>query len=82
MIPLWFLPYAVACGDCFLLKPSEKVPLTMSRVFDLIEQVGLPQGGQQARPGVRDGAGHHGGEQAAHRVADRPGRPRKGQPGG
>src|SRR2546426_2073783 len=44
MIPLWFLPYAVACGNCFLLKPSEKVPMTMSRVFELIDQLGLPPG--------------------------------------
>lgn len=44
MIPLWFLPYAIACGNCFILKASEKVPLTMSRVFDLVEQLGLPPG--------------------------------------
>lgn len=44
MIPLWFLPYAIACGNCFVLKPSEKVPMTMSRVFDLIDQLGLPPG--------------------------------------
>jgi malonate-semialdehyde dehydrogenase (acetylating)/methylmalonate-semialdehyde dehydrogenase len=44
MIPLWFMPYAIACGDCFILKPSEKVPMTMSRVFDLIDQLGLPPG--------------------------------------
>jgi malonate-semialdehyde dehydrogenase (acetylating)/methylmalonate-semialdehyde dehydrogenase len=44
MIPLWFLPYAIACGNCFILKPSEKVPMTMSRVFELIDQVGLPPG--------------------------------------
>lgn len=44
MIPLWFLPYAIACGNCFILKPSEKVPVTMSRVFDLIDQLGLPPG--------------------------------------
>lgn len=44
MIPLWFLPYAIACGNCFILKPSEKVPMTMSRVFELIEQLGLPPG--------------------------------------
>ncbi len=44
MIPLWFLPYAIACGNCFILKPSEKVPVTMSRVFDLIDQLGLPSG--------------------------------------
>ena len=44
MIPLWFLPYAVACGNTFILKPSEKVPLTIERVFQLIEQAGLPPG--------------------------------------
>jgi malonate-semialdehyde dehydrogenase (acetylating)/methylmalonate-semialdehyde dehydrogenase len=44
MIPLWYLPYAIACGNCFILKPSEKVPMTMSRVFELIDQLGLPPG--------------------------------------
>jgi malonate-semialdehyde dehydrogenase (acetylating)/methylmalonate-semialdehyde dehydrogenase len=44
MIPLWYLPYAIACGNCFIVKPSEKVPMTMSRVFDLIDQLGLPPG--------------------------------------
>jgi malonate-semialdehyde dehydrogenase (acetylating) / methylmalonate-semialdehyde dehydrogenase len=44
MIPLWFLPYAIACGNCFVLKPSEKVPTTMARVFDLIDQLHLPPG--------------------------------------
>src|SRR5713101_4898750 len=44
MIPLWYLPYAIACGNCFILKPSEKVPMTMSRVFDMIDELGLPPG--------------------------------------
>lgn len=44
MIPFWFLPYAIACGNTFILKPSEKVPLTMQRVFDLIEGIRLPAG--------------------------------------
>jgi malonate-semialdehyde dehydrogenase (acetylating) / methylmalonate-semialdehyde dehydrogenase len=44
MIPFWFLPYAIACGNTFILKPSEKVPLTMTKVFQLIEQIDLPKG--------------------------------------
>ncbi len=44
MIPLWFLPWAIACGDTFILKPSEKVPLTAVRLLELIEQTGLPAG--------------------------------------
>src|SRR5699024_607160 len=44
MIPFWFLPYAIACGNIFILKHSEKVPLTMANVFDLIEQLDLPDG--------------------------------------
>lgn len=44
MIPLWFLPYAIACGNCFIAKPSERVPLTMHKVFGLIDQIGLPPG--------------------------------------
>lgn len=44
MIPLWFLPYAIAFGNCFILKPSEKTPVTMSLVFDLLDQLGLPPG--------------------------------------
>src|SRR5713101_5701312 len=44
MIPFWFLPYALATGNTFVLKPSERVPLTMMRVFELLEQIGLPRG--------------------------------------
>lgn len=44
MIPFWFLPYAIACGNTFVLKPSERVPLTMKRTFELIEKTGLPAG--------------------------------------
>jgi len=44
MIPFWFLPYAIACGNTFILKPSEKVPLTSQRAFELIEDLGLPPG--------------------------------------
>ena len=44
MIPLWFLPYAIACGNTLVLKPSERTPLTMGRVMELIEQAGVPRG--------------------------------------
>ena len=44
MIPFWFLPYAIACGNSFILKPSEKVPLTMIKCFELLDQIGLPKG--------------------------------------
>src|SRR5487761_5240 len=44
MIPFWFLPYAIACGNTFILKPSEKVPLTASRFVELLNQLDLPAG--------------------------------------
>jgi malonate-semialdehyde dehydrogenase (acetylating)/methylmalonate-semialdehyde dehydrogenase len=44
MISFWFLPYAIACGNTFILKPSERVPLTMRRIFELVEATGLPRG--------------------------------------
>jgi malonate-semialdehyde dehydrogenase (acetylating) / methylmalonate-semialdehyde dehydrogenase len=44
MIPFWFLPYALACGNAVVVKPSERVPLTMQRVFELLAECGLPSG--------------------------------------
>lgn len=44
MIPFWFMPYALACGNTYIVKPSEKVPLTMQRIFALIDEIGLPNG--------------------------------------
>ena len=44
MIPLWFLPYAIACGNTFILKPSERVPLTARKIFELLHETGLPAG--------------------------------------
>jgi malonate-semialdehyde dehydrogenase (acetylating)/methylmalonate-semialdehyde dehydrogenase len=44
MVPLWFWPGAVACGNTFVLKPSEQVPLTQNRIFELIDECGLPPG--------------------------------------
>lgn len=44
MIPLWFLPYAVACGNAFILKPSERTPYTAVALFELLERAGFPNG--------------------------------------
>jgi malonate-semialdehyde dehydrogenase (acetylating)/methylmalonate-semialdehyde dehydrogenase len=44
MIPFWFMPYALATGNCFILKPSERVPLTPNRLFHLLELAGFPPG--------------------------------------
>src|SRR6266487_4421202 len=54
MIPLWFLPYAVACGNCFILKPSEKVPMTSSRLMELIERADFPKGVVQVVNGAKE----------------------------
>src|ERR1700683_840001 len=44
VIPFWFLPSAIACGNTLVLKPSERVPLTMKYTFELLAQIGLPAG--------------------------------------
>ncbi len=44
MIPFWFLPYALACGNTVVLKPSERVPLTMQKVVRLLDSLQLPSG--------------------------------------
>ncbi len=54
MIPLWFLPYAIACGNTVILKPSEKVPLTMQKVMALLAQTGLPAGVVNLVNGARE----------------------------
>jgi malonate-semialdehyde dehydrogenase (acetylating)/methylmalonate-semialdehyde dehydrogenase len=44
MVPLWMYPFAIACGNTFVLKPSEKVPLTPTRVAEFLDDAGLPRG--------------------------------------
>lgn len=56
MIPFWFLPYALACGNAYIVKPSERVPLTMQEVFKLIDQAGFPKGVVNMVNGGRDTA--------------------------
>ena len=44
MIPLWFLPYAIATGNTVVLKPSDRVPFSAARLCELIQETGLPDG--------------------------------------
>ncbi|MGE5420991.1 MAG: CoA-acylating methylmalonate-semialdehyde dehydrogenase [Chloroflexota bacterium] len=44
MIPFWFMPYAIACGNTYVVKPSEKVPVTMTTIFEIFEELKLPAG--------------------------------------
>ncbi|HET7767491.1 MAG TPA: CoA-acylating methylmalonate-semialdehyde dehydrogenase [Chloroflexota bacterium] len=54
MVPFWFLPYAVACGNTFIVKPSEQVPLALQRVFELIHEAGFPPGVLNLVNGARE----------------------------
>ncbi len=54
MVPFWFLPYAVATGNTFIVKPSEQVPITQQEIFKLIEQCGFPPGVVNLVNGARD----------------------------
>ena len=44
MVPTWFWPFAIACGNTYIVKPSEQVPLSQIRQFELIDKVGFPKG--------------------------------------
>ena len=44
MVPFWFLPFAIACGNTFVLKPSEQVPLTQQIAFEVLDSLDLPPG--------------------------------------
>ncbi len=44
MIPFWFLPYALAVGNTVIVKPSERCPITMQKVFRILDEIGLPAG--------------------------------------
>jgi len=54
MIPFWYMPYALACGNTYVVKPSEKVPMTMQLIFKLVEQVGFPKGVINLVNGAKD----------------------------
>ena len=63
MVPMWFLPYAVACGNTVIVKPSEKTPITMARIAELFQQTGLPDGVLNIV---------HGGKDAVDAILDHP----------
>ncbi|HEX9049665.1 MAG TPA: CoA-acylating methylmalonate-semialdehyde dehydrogenase [Anaeromyxobacter sp.] len=54
MVPLWMFPVAIACGNTFVLKPSEKVPSTALRMAELAKEAGLPDGVLDVVPGDRE----------------------------
>src|SRR5581483_11050031 len=54
MVPFWFLPFAIACGNTFILKPSEQVPLTQQIAFEVLDGLGLPPGVVNLVNGGRD----------------------------
>ncbi len=47
MVPNWTIPNALALGNCMIIKPSEKVPLSVGRLAQLLKEAGLPDGGFQ-----------------------------------
>jgi malonate-semialdehyde dehydrogenase (acetylating)/methylmalonate-semialdehyde dehydrogenase len=64
MVPFWFLPFAIACGNTFVLKPSEQVPLTQQLAFELLDSLDLPpgvvnlvNGGREVVEGILDHPG-------------------------
>src|SRR3954464_3712927 len=54
MVPMWMFPLALVCGNTFVLKPSEKVPLTALLIIELLEKAGLPKGGLNVVHGGRE----------------------------
>jgi malonate-semialdehyde dehydrogenase (acetylating) / methylmalonate-semialdehyde dehydrogenase len=64
MVPFWFLPFAIGCGNTFVLKPSEQVPLTQQLAFEIIDGLDLPpgvvnlvNGGREVVEGILDHPG-------------------------
>jgi malonate-semialdehyde dehydrogenase (acetylating)/methylmalonate-semialdehyde dehydrogenase len=54
MVPWWFLPYALVSGNTYLVKPSEQVPMTQTHVFEIIDEIGFPEGVVNMVHGSRD----------------------------
>jgi malonate-semialdehyde dehydrogenase (acetylating)/methylmalonate-semialdehyde dehydrogenase len=54
MVPWWFLPYAIVCGNTFIVKPSEQVPMTQTKIFEIVDEIGFPEGVINMVHGSRD----------------------------
>jgi len=54
MVPMWFLPHAIACGNTFIVKPSERVPLSQVKMFELLHEAGFPEGVVNLVHGAKD----------------------------
>jgi len=54
MVPMWFLPHAIACGNTFIVKPSERVPMSAMKIFELMHDTGLPEGVVNLVHGAKD----------------------------
>ncbi|MBB6734826.1 CoA-acylating methylmalonate-semialdehyde dehydrogenase [Cohnella zeiphila] len=75
MVPCWMFPLAIACGNTFVLKPSERTPLLANRLAELLHEAGLPDGVFNIVHGARDvvnGILGHPGIQAVSFVGSQP----------
>jgi malonate-semialdehyde dehydrogenase (acetylating)/methylmalonate-semialdehyde dehydrogenase len=63
MVPMWMFPVALACGNCFILKPSERDPSLANAIADMLRQAQLPEGVFQVV---------HGGKEAVDALLDHP----------
>jgi len=54
MVAWWFLPYALVTGNTFIVKPSEQVPMTQTKIFEVIDEIGFPEGVVNMVHGSRD----------------------------
>ena len=54
MVPMWFLPHAIATGNTFIVKPSERVPLSQVKIFEMMHEAGFPEGVVNTVNGAKD----------------------------
>ena len=54
MVAWWFLPYAIVAGNTYIVKPSEQVPMTQTKIFEIVDEIGFPEGVINMVHGSRD----------------------------